>query len=269
MFFLLANHRTVTPEIMDRPDVDPADHLDALEALRRINNASNAADSIFRPIEAMARRENLKNLSILDIACGGGDVPIAVATQLKSAGIDVDLTLLDRSPTALHGAADAAHRAQIPCHTIQADISQPWPDITADVVTCSLFLHHLLEPAHVVDFLSKARAIAKKQIVISDLRRSRLGYLIAFFGGRILSRSKIVHHDGPVSVRAAWTINEMTTFARNAKLTNAKIQPSFPWRMLLTWEIPQTLNSAPSPGTPGEGRGGGGMTNDARKGYQA
>jgi 2-polyprenyl-3-methyl-5-hydroxy-6-metoxy-1,4-benzoquinol methylase len=236
MISLLTNHRSVTPEIMDRPDIAEAAHLGALEGLRRINEASKAADRIFQPIAAMARRNHLNKLSMLDIACGGGDVPIAVATLAKSAGIDVHLTLLDRSSTALARASEAAQRAQIPSRAIQADISQPWPDITADVVTCSLFLHHLEQPAQVVDFLAKARRIAHRQIVISDLRRSRTGYFLAWIGGRVLSRSKIVHHDGPVSVRAAWTLAEISQFATQAQLTGATIERSFPWRMLLTWQ---------------------------------
>ena len=233
---LFTNHRTVTPEIMDRPDIAEAAHLNALEGLRRINKASKAADRILAPILAMARRRNLDRISLLDIACGGGDVPIGIATRAKAAGLQIDLTLLDRSATALRGAAESAQLAHIPCRTVQADVSEPWPDLRADVITNSLFLHHLDEPARVIEFLAKAKQTARRQIVISDLRRSRLGYLIAWFGGRILSRSKIVHHDGPVSVRAAWTISEMSAFAAEAKLTGADIDPSFPWRMLLTWE---------------------------------
>jgi 2-polyprenyl-3-methyl-5-hydroxy-6-metoxy-1,4-benzoquinol methylase len=145
---------------------------------------------------------------------------------------------VDRSPTALRGAAEAAQRAQIPCRTIQLDISQPWPDVTADVVTCSLFLHHLAEPGQVVEFLSRLRVMAQKQIVISDLRRSRIGYLMAYFGGRILSRSEIVHHDGPASVRAAWTVAEVRQFAIDAKLVGVKIRRCFPWRILIEWERP-------------------------------
>ena len=236
MISLLSNHRTVTPEIMDRPDVAEAAHLDALKGLRRINKASRAAQQIFKPIAAMARRQNLTKLCLLDIACGGADVPIAVAILFQSLGIEVSLILIDRSATALRGAAEFAQRAHIPCRTIQLDIAQPWPDLTADVVTCSLFLHHLEQPAQVIDFLARAKRIAQRQIVISDLRRSRLGYVIAWIGTRLLSRSKIVHYDGPISVRAAWTVSELKQFAAEAQLRNVRIKKSFPWRMLLIWE---------------------------------
>ena len=234
--FLLSNHREMTPEIMDRPDVEHSAHLSALEGLRRINVASKAAAQIAEPIVAGAKRDGVNRISILDIACGGGDVPVAVAQIAKSAGIDVELILLDRSATALASASETARRAQIQHQSVQADIAAGWPSLQADVVTSSLFLHHLPSGPDVVEFLSKARQIARRRIVISDLRRSRLGYLLAWAGGRVLSRSSIVHHDGPVSVRAAWTITEMRRFAADANLANCHIRASFPWRMLLVSE---------------------------------
>ena len=119
--------RTVTEEIMDGPNVSEPAHLQALEGLRRINRFSRTARQILAPILEMAHRNNLDRLSLLDIACGGGDVPLAVATAAKSHGISIDLTLLDRSPTALRRADAAANDAGIPCRTIQANILTPSP----------------------------------------------------------------------------------------------------------------------------------------------
>ena len=236
MPILLSNRRRVVPEIMDRPDVAEADHLDALEGLRRINEKSMAAEQIARPIIEMARRQQLTRISIVDAACGGGDVPIGVAQRAKSAGVDVELTLVDRSDTALAAAKTAADRAAISCQCVCADLMDRWPQIHADVVTSSLFLHHIPDGAGVAKFLGEAKTVARRAIVISDLRRARMGWLVAWFGGRMLSGSKIVHHDGPVSVRAAWTLGEMKKFAQDARLAGARITRSFPWRMLLVWE---------------------------------
>ena len=63
------------------------------------------------------------------------------------------------------------------------------------------------------------RTISRRMVVISDLRRCRLGWLTAWAGSRILSRSGIVHHDAPVSVRAAWTVQELCGFAARAQMT--------------------------------------------------
>jgi len=230
--------RTVTDEIMDGPNVPESAHLQALEGLCKINRFSHTARQILAPILEMAQRNNLDRLSLLDIACGGGDVPIAVATAAKSHGLSIDLTLLDRSPTALSRAASAAHDAGIPCHTVQGDVLSDLPDSNFDIVTSTLFLHHVPEPAQVIDLLKGMRRVARRMIVISDLRRSRRALLWTWIGCRLISRSKIVHYDGPVSVRAAWTMNELSDFATAAGLTGARITTSFPWRMMLVWEAP-------------------------------
>ena len=169
-----------------------------------------------RPIVEYALREKLNRLSMLDIACGGGDVPVSVALLTRQAGVEIDLTLLDRSPTALKLAAAAADRAGIGSRCVQADLMDQWNDSDFDIVTCSLFLHHVSEPAQVVALLNRMRTISRRMVIISDLRRCRMGLLTAWAGSRILSRSGIVHHDAPASVRAAWTMPELTGFAARA-----------------------------------------------------
>jgi len=232
---MLTQTRHVTAEIMDRPDVDPSDHAEALEGLKRINIASKAGAIMADPIVALARRKNLNRLSMLDIACGGGDVPLDIAQAARQAGIEIDLTFLDRSETALKLATAAAAREGFTARSVQADLLDRWTESTFDVVTCSLFLHHVPERNQVVELLDRMRKISSRLVVISDLRRSRSGVLGAWIGGHIFSRSRIVHHDAVASVRAAWTIGDLREFAAQAGMGGADICTCWPWRMLLIW----------------------------------
>lgn len=54
----------------------------------------------------------------------------------------------------------------------------------------------------------------------------------------VLSRSPVVHFDGPASVRAAYTPAELRALADQAGLAGATVRPVFPCRMLLTWSRP-------------------------------
>jgi MFS superfamily sulfate permease-like transporter len=58
-------------------------------------------------------RHGLLRLSILDVACGGGDVPVGVARQMNALGIEASLILTDRSLTALGIARRAAEEFQL------------------------------------------------------------------------------------------------------------------------------------------------------------
>jgi 2-polyprenyl-3-methyl-5-hydroxy-6-metoxy-1,4-benzoquinol methylase len=236
MLDMLLNRRRVIGEIMDSPGLEESAHRAALEGLRRINRVSHTAVHMLGPILAMARREGLGRLSLLDVACGGGDVPVEVARLAREAGVEVDLILMDRSETAVRAAVAAARRAGVACRGVVADLgSSPAMDGRADVVTNSLFLHHLHEAADVSDVLRRLGEMAGRLVVISDLRRSRVGWLAAWVGCRLLSRSPIVHYDGPASVRAAWTMGEMRGLAEGAGVASAHIERCHPLRMLITW----------------------------------
>src|SRR5450759_3504420 len=105
--------RQIVDEKMDAPALDPAAHHAALAGLGRINRLSHTARGFLGPIVALARRENLGRITLLDIAAGGGDVPIALARAAAARGLGVELTLLDRSATALEHAKVAAAGAGV------------------------------------------------------------------------------------------------------------------------------------------------------------
>ncbi len=146
--FSLAQRESIA-ELMDAPDVAPGEHRAALLGLARINKSSRAAAIMAGPILAMARRAGLTTISILDVACGGGDVPVAVALRLRRAGVAVELTLMDRSSTALKQAGDLARREGIAATCVEGEAPGRLPEGCEvgggafDIVTNSLFLHHL------------------------------------------------------------------------------------------------------------------------------
>ena len=57
-------------------------------------------------------------------------------------------------------------------------------------------------------------------------------------GCRVLSRSPVVHVDGPRSARAAWTVTELRGLAERAGLAGASVERRLPCRMLLDWSRP-------------------------------
>ena len=68
------------------------------------------------------------------------------------------------------------------------------------------------------------------------LARSLGSFLFAYFGVRLISRSPMVHVDGPRSVRAAFAIDEIASSAEAAGLRGATVASHWPFRLLLRWE---------------------------------
>jgi 2-polyprenyl-3-methyl-5-hydroxy-6-metoxy-1,4-benzoquinol methylase len=231
------------PEAMDAPDLPAGLHDAALDGLARINRWSRAAPALWSAVAELLGAELAHRAprppTLLDVACGGGDVPVALALRARAAGAGLAITACDRSPTALaHARRRAAARGVDVAFTRADVLRDPLPG-PADLVTCSLFMHHLDEP-DAVALLGTMRTAARRALLVCDLRRSRAGLLLAQVGTRLLSRSPIVHADGPASVRAAFTPAELSALALRAGLAGARVRNLFPQRMMLVWTRPGT-----------------------------
>lgn len=225
------------PEIMDQPDLDRARHIDALRGLERINLLSGSDRILWRPIAALARATDARPLRVLDIATGAGDVPLRLWQRGRRAGFPLEITGCDCSSRALDYARERAARKRANLHFLQLDaLADPLP-AGYDVIASSLFLHHLDE-AEAISLLGRMAQAARCLILVNDLRRGVTGYLLAWLGVRALSASDVVRVDGPRSVEAAWTVQEMQGMAKAAGLVDAKVVSRWPCRMLLSWRRP-------------------------------
>ena len=224
------------PELMDQPGLQPEAHRRALEGLRRLNLWAGSARILRRPIARLAARER-RPLGVLDVACGAGDLPLALAQWSRRGGPALTLTGCDRSPVAVEHAGQAARRAGLPVTFVCADALGGALPLSADVVTCSLFLHHLDE-GEAVELLGRLGAAARRLLLVADLRRGALGFGLAWTAARALSRSPIVHYDAPASVRAAFTPAEALALAQRAGLQGARVERVWPQRWLLSWWRP-------------------------------
>lgn len=229
--------RELVGEIMDDPALAVQAHDHALRGLRRINQVSRAPAVLWPRIERVLASRSGERASLLDVACGGGDVAIALARRARRRGLALGVQGCDISATALSHAAQAARDAGERVEFFRADVTlEPLPRHYT-FVTCSLFLHHL-DHAHIVALLGKLAAHADC-LLVSDLVRSRIGYALAWAGTRLLSRSEIVHVDGLRSVRAALTMEEARLLADEAGLQRARFERHWPQRFLMIWTRPQ------------------------------
>jgi 2-polyprenyl-3-methyl-5-hydroxy-6-metoxy-1,4-benzoquinol methylase len=229
---LAQRHRQA--EIMDFAELDTEDHMRALAGLGRINFFSRGAAPLRRALAGLVREVGGVPLRVLDLACGGGDVPIAIARWARRTGRKIEIHGCDISSRAIEYARKRAARRGVPVTFFQLDLLEgPLPD-DYDVMTCSLFLHHLDEP-DAIELLRQMAAAARRCVLVDDLIRSVRGYALALIGCRVLSRSWVVHQDGPISVGGAFTTDEALHLARQAGLEGATLRCHWPQRYLLSW----------------------------------
>ena len=240
-------------ELMDDPALPEAEHLAALDALATINAVSLTGRQLARGVNRLAA-ENLptdRPLEIVDVACGGGDITIALAGLLgrqlagaaSAAGASrVRVLGIDSSGRAIERARAAAGRRGPAGATVEFAVRDALAEglPPCDIAVSSLFLHHLDDPAAAAVLRSMATA-ARLGGVVSDLVRSRTGLVLAILGTRLLARSRVARVDGPLSVRAARTPAEYRALAARAGLPQASVRRAWPERVLLEWRSAEPL----------------------------
>ncbi|WP_457767400.1 methyltransferase domain-containing protein [Cyanobium sp. ULC082] len=226
--------RQLRPELMDQPGLDPRAHQAALQGLARINAFTRSAACVFPAIRRLARQAPQRRLRLLDVACGGGDTVRAISRLARREGIDLEVHGCDISAEAVALAGAAARAEGLEVHHFQADaIGAPLPG-GYHLITTSLFLHHLREP-DAEALLRSMAAATLDQLLVHDLIRSHLDLALTWIGTRLLSRSPIVHTDGPLSVAGAFQLDEVAQLAATAGLVGAQITRFWPERFLLSW----------------------------------
>ncbi|MHB0958580.1 MAG: methyltransferase domain-containing protein [Pirellulaceae bacterium] len=230
----VAQSRIREPEIMDDPALEGSRHEAALRGLSRLNYVSGSAGPIGRRLAALSRQLGRRHLRVLDVATGAGDVPLRLWRRARRAGLELEIHGVDVSQRAVEF---ATARAAVEQAAIRYDVldvlAGPLPG-GFDVVTCSLFLHHLDEDQGVALLQAMAQA-SKHLVVVSDLCRSAAGLALAHVAAWTLSRSDVVRVDAVRSVRAALTPREVAAWAHAAGLQGAVIQRHWPFRFLLSW----------------------------------
>jgi 2-polyprenyl-3-methyl-5-hydroxy-6-metoxy-1,4-benzoquinol methylase len=227
------SRRELLPELMDDPTLDGPEHDLALRGLERINRWSGSARILWPGIRDIARQLD-RPLRVLDVATGGGDVPIALARRAARSGISLCISGCDFSNQALDIARKNSLRTGVTLELFNLDVLREAIPSGYDVITTSLFLHHLGDSDGKL-FLRQAGLAAGRALLVNDLVRHLPAYWWTWAGTRILSRSHIVHADGPLSVQAAYNIDEVVRLAAAAGLGGARVERRWPFRFLLTW----------------------------------
>ena len=217
---------------MDDPSLDRERHIQALRDLARINRISRVAARLWREVVDLGPGCG-GCVRVLDLACGGGDVLMDVAARARRAGAQLELHGCDVSPVALEQAR-ASRAPDAPVDFFRHDVLEDGVPEGYHLITSSLFLHHLDEP-EVVRLLAQAADATARAVLMQDLRRTRLGYLLAWIGLRTLTRSDVARIDGLRSVRGAFTVPEMRELCARAGLEGVQITPAWPQRYSVRW----------------------------------
>lgn len=219
---------------MDDPDLDEQLLKDALYSLMRLNSLSELYDELWERIRKCAEKNPGEKLKVLDIATGIGDLPIRISKNAQKEGINLDVSACDISERSLAYAEDYATKSNVNVNFFQLDALNDNIPEGFDIIISSQFFHHLDEE-ELKTLVKKMNYSAEKLVIINDVIRSRLNLLLVWLGTRIFTASPVVQFDGPVSVKAAFTIPEIKALVENCGINGAKVSKNKSLRFILEW----------------------------------
>jgi SAM-dependent methyltransferase len=204
--------------------VPDAEALRSLADLRFVNrwlaNRTGLLASI-RPYLAPGAR-------LLDVGCASGDMLAFFASRgpgpLLTVGLDVKVLHLRGAPALVRGVVGDAR-------------ALPFAERSFDVVTASHFLHHF-ETEDLPRLLRGLYALARRALVVSDLRRAAVPYLFGRALFPALLRSPVSVSDGLVSIRRGFRPEELRAAFAHADLPAVRVERQFPYRLVVVAERP-------------------------------
>jgi SAM-dependent methyltransferase len=110
----------------------------------------------------------------------------------------------------------------------------PFRDDSIDVVMCSQLLHHF-ENAHAARVVGELDRVARRIVIVSDLRRSWLaagGFWLASFA---LGFHPVTRHDGVVSVMRGFTPGELSSIVTTATARVPVVRQRLGFRLTAFW----------------------------------
>ena len=235
-------------EMMDDLAQDDAGLRRSLADIRRINTLLGWRRYAVGVVARLAHESGWQSFSLLDLASGSADIPLAIVAWARRAGIAARIVVSDIHPVMLAVAREQTRDTpEITVETCDA-LAPHYPDGSFDITLCTLALHHFA-PEDAAQILRGMARVGRRALVF-DLARARLAYYGALAMTRVLRMDPITRFDAPASVRRAYTLAEMRALATQAGLRDARVTMRFPFRLAL--DAPGMF---PTSGAEGDGNG--------------
>jgi hypothetical protein len=220
--------RRPTLELLDSDSGTPDEVAETLLDLRWFNRWFGGLATSRSLIESVSRATGQKRFSILEVASGDGFVLQTLRREFEHSSIRLDVTLLDRVVSHLPRNGSMAKLAGDAFHL-------PFRDSSFDLVSSSLFVHHLA-PQEAVAFATEALRVCRVAVLAHDLIRHPLHLALAY-AGTPLYRSRITRNDAPASVWQSYTVEEMRSCFHTDHAVRIEIQRHFLFRMgVIAWK---------------------------------
>lgn len=224
------------PEILDlAPEsYTPEELAGSLADIRAVNRYLGDRRALLKHLSA--KTAGSAAFSVLDVATGSADLPVAIADWARKAGIRATITGVDINEQTIEIARKQT--AGYPEIRLQvADgLALPFPDKSFDFVLCSKTTHHMTDQ-YAVRLIKEMLRVARRGYIVMDLRRSWIAWALIYLLTRVFTRNRLTRNDGPLSVLRSFTPDELAALASSAGASDFTVSKEPFWLLVLSGDV--------------------------------
>lgn len=205
-----------------------------LADLRRVNKWLGGNSGAISGIKRLMKTsETQKEIKIIDLGCGDGEMLRVCSEVLKREGRDFKFMGIDANPHIIEEAEKRSVNYPNIKYRVMDVFSSELDKLEFDIVLCSLFLHHLKDD-QISELLKKISEKAKAGVVINDLKRSRLSFELFKIVSTLFVRTRTAKIDGLISIARGFRKKELKAFSKQIE---AKHRIRWWWAFRYQWII--------------------------------
>lgn len=227
--------RILAPEIMDDFAMEGEQLQRALEKIAQINRRLGGNRITIKGVDMLMRALPAgKEVHIVDVGCGNGDMLRALADYGRKKQWQLRLTGIDANAFTIRLAGDLS--TAYPEISYQCfDVTQgPLSAMTGDILLLTLTLHHFTD-AEILALMQGFRRCAAVGIVVNDLHRSSMAYWLFQLLCYTLRLEEMTRYDGLTSIMRGFKRSELIRLSQQLNIRRQSLR--WRWAFRYQWVI--------------------------------
>jgi SAM-dependent methyltransferase len=222
-------------EALDDPATDPALVARMLRDIARSNRWLGGVWAVrYGLAQLLGSADRGRTLKLLDIGCGGGDLAVDAVQWARRRGVTIEPIGLERIGVAARMTRDAGVPALLACAG-----TMPLAPSSVDLVLLSQVAHHL-DPESTVRLLRDASTLARRGVVVADLRPAWFAATGFRAAGLVLGLHPTTLIDGVTSLRRGFAPEHLRALCRRAGVRDARVVARPGARLVAWWRTDAT-----------------------------